>query len=367
MRAARRFFRHARDHGLRYALDRGFDYLAWRRRRAAGTAPAAARKLSFCCFGTIDSCMLRCRMCRKWQEDLRIKEHDACGLDDWKAAADSLRDAWPGPLQINFGGGEPLSNPWLLDLVAYCKKKGFLTNIASNGWLIDREMAGRIAGSGLDSIILSLDSLDAPVHDALRGVPGVHGKVMDAIGFLENEKSSLYKGICCVLYGPNLGQAPRLAQWVDSREEIDSIYFMAAMQPNNTPVRPEWYRDPEFSGLWPDDPEKACAVIDELERLRENGSKIINRKAQLDAFKRYYRDPGRFVKRSRCDMDTALNISSCGDIFHCYEFPPLGNIRKDTISSALASPAAERTRREIARCAKNCHSMLNCFFTEEPR
>jgi len=50
----------------------------------------------------------------------------------------------------------------LLELVKFSIDKGFSANIASNGWLIDEEMAKRIGDSGLTEINLSLDSLMKP-------------------------------------------------------------------------------------------------------------------------------------------------------------------------------------------------------------
>ncbi len=320
-------------------------------------------ELNFVCFGITDSCTLKCRMCYKWKEDIFIKEKPVePTLSDWKNCADAIRRIANGPLQINFGGGEPLLKRDTLGLVNYCKSKRLETNIATNGYLIDETMARRIADTGLDSIIISLDSLEQDRHDSLRGVKGVYQGVMNAIDNLEKYSNGLYKGICSVIYDENLDDLLRLVEWVDRDSRLNSIYFMAAMQPNNTPLDSQWYTREEFSFLWPKDPEKVCSLIDKLIDLKKNGSKIINQVYQLEAFKLYYQSPERFVKTTKCNMDSALHISSCGDIFLCYRWPLLGNIKTDDVADIWYSKEAAKVRHDIARCKNNCHFLLNCFL-----
>ncbi|MDD5506101.1 MAG: hypothetical protein PHR73_05045, partial [Candidatus Omnitrophica bacterium] len=46
----------------------------------------------FVCIGITDSCMLRCKMCQKWKEDIFIKDKTAQpSVEDWKRAISSLR------------------------------------------------------------------------------------------------------------------------------------------------------------------------------------------------------------------------------------------------------------------------------------
>jgi len=321
-------------------------------------------KPKFSCFGITDDCMLRCKMCNKWKEDLLIKKDyiKAPSFSDWKRCVSSLRDITDEDFQINFGGGEPFLKERLLELIKFCKSKKFKTNIATNGYLIDEDMARRIADSGLDSLIISLDSLNEDTHDYLRGISGVYRKAMSALSLLDKFSNGLYKGICCVIYNKNLDDIIKLVEWVDKDKRVNSIYFMAAMQPNNTPLDAEWYKKDEFNLLWPDDSYKTCSVVDEVIRLKKNGSKITNQVCQLEAFKLYYQYPDRFVKNTKCNMDRAIHISSCGDIFLCYRWASLGNIQTDDLAKALCSEKAQQIKQDIASCRDNCHFLLNCFF-----
>lgn len=328
--------------------------------------PSKKKLVEFSCFGISDDCILKCKMCNKWKEDIFIKEKtEIPSLKDWKNCISSLRGITDSSFQINFGGGEPFLYRDILELVKFCKSKNFKTNIATNGYLIDKEMSKKIADSGLDSLIISLDSLKEETHDYLRGVKGVYQKVMDTIGYLNKYCNGLYKGICCVIYEANLDDVVKLVEWVDRDERLNSIYFMAAMQPNNTPLDAEWRKKDEYRFLWPSDPCKACSVVDEIKRLKKNGSKITNQICQLEAFKLYYQSPERFVKNTKCNMDSAVHISSCGDIFLCYRWPPLGNIQTDDLDKVLSSKKASQIRQDISNCKNNCHFLLNCFFKDD--
>lgn len=323
-------------------------------------------KPGFCCYGIVDHCMLRCKMCYKWKEDILIQNpKDVPTMADWKRCSDSLKEITDPGFLINFGGGEPLLKKDILELVRYCKDKGFTTNIATNSYLIDEDMSRRIADSGLDSINISLDSLDEGIHDYLRGVPGVFKRVMKAIEYLDKHCIDLEIIICSVIYDINQDGIINLLKWADSDSRITRIIFMAPMQPNNTSLDERWY-EKEFSFLWPKDPDKVCGIIDEILNLKTQGYRVGNQVCQLEAFKKYLRYPDGFVKKSKCNLDRAIHISSIGDLYICYRWGLLGNIKKDDLVEAWYSEKADETRKNIETCTNNCHFLLNCYFEGDP-
>ncbi|MFC1666697.1 radical SAM/SPASM domain-containing protein [Candidatus Omnitrophota bacterium] len=322
-------------------------------------------KPGFCCYGIVDHCMLRCKMCYKWKEDIAVKNpRDVPSMRDWKTCTDSLREITGPGFLINFGGGEPLLKRDLLELVKHCKKKRFITNIATNAYLIDEDMARRIADSGLDSINVSLDSLDDKIHDFLRGIPGVFGRAMKAIEYLDRYCTDLEIIICSVIYDISQDGIVDLVKWANSDSRITRIIFMAAMQPNNTPLDGHWYEN-EHSFLWPKDPDRVCGKIDEILDLKRQGYNVGNEIFQLEAFKRYFHNPGNFVKKGKCNLDKAIHVSSVGDIYMCYRRVLLGNIKKDNLADLWYSEKADEIRKTISSCEDNCHFLLNCYFEEE--
>ncbi|MGE5197375.1 MAG: radical SAM protein, partial [Deltaproteobacteria bacterium] len=234
----------------------------------------------FCCFGIVDECFLRCKMCEKWKPDPNCQGKPRPSLQEWKDAIASLRTIVDGGFLINFGGGEALLLNGILDLVRFAADSGFRTNIASNAYLIDEEMARNIGRSGLSSINISLDSMKEKTHDYLRGVPGVYARALKAIDYLDLHCPKDFEIIiCCAIYDINMEEVAEVAEWVNRHPRIKWIYFMAAMQPNNTNPQTGWQKK-EFSYLWPQDPEKITAVISRLIDMKKCGYKINNQICQ---------------------------------------------------------------------------------------
>lgn len=321
---------------------------------------------AFCCFGIVDDCMFRCKMCFKWQEDQAVAEKKEVPFDSWRKAIDGLKKIVPDPnsFVINFGGGEALMREDLLFLVKYAHEQGFITNIATNGWLIDPSMADRIAQSGLSSINISLDSLSDRIHDDLRGKLGAAEQAKQAVRNLRRYSKDIEIGICTVIYDANVDEVWPLTKWVQHNNDINWIVFMAAMQPNNTSNGKKWYEG-EYSYLWPRNQKKVRRLINKLMWKKWWGWKIQNPYHQLRAFKKYYAQPDRFVKSSACNMDRAVHISAQGDIFLCFNHGRLGTIADEQLEKAWYSQKADEEREKIAGCKENCHFLLNCFFERE--
>jgi len=319
-------------------------------------------KPAFCCFGVVDECFLRCKMCQKWKPDPNIQDRERPSIFYWKNAIESLRGIVDKSFLINFGGGEPLLMEGLLELVRFAADIGFRTNIATNAYLIDEDMAKRIADSGLSSVNISLDSMNETAHDYLRGRKGVYKKAMNAIDYLDKYSSKDFEIIiCCAIYDINMEEVIEVAEWVNQHSRIKWIYFMAAMQPNNTTPSPNWHKE-DFGYLWPQDAEKITSVIDHLIDMKKRGYKINNQICQLEAFNKYFNYPDRFVKNTACNLDRAVHISSVGNIYICYDWECLGNIMRDDLACVWYSKEADKVRENIRNCKKNCHHLINCFF-----
>jgi AdoMet-dependent heme synthase len=118
---------------------------------------------------TTAGCNLRCIHCRRvtladqlTPQDLSTEE--AFRLIDQIAAV--------GKPVFVLSGGEPLFRPDLYDIARYAADAGLPVALATNGTLIDDEVAGRIKASGVRRVSISFDGADAATHDAFRGLPG---------------------------------------------------------------------------------------------------------------------------------------------------------------------------------------------------
>ncbi len=251
----------------------------------------------------------------------------------------------------------------ITDLIRVTAENNFLPVMTTSGFLINREKARELVTSGLQNLVLSLDSLNSKTHDYLRGVEGVYEKVIKAIDYFTELSSELPRiHIVTTISALNLNDLVDLVKWVDSRKRIHSIYFQALMQPFFSPPDENWYKKDEFNFLWPGNPEQVMAVIDDLARLKKNGYKIDNPFGQFEIFKSYFSFPDRFLKNS-CDLGyNSFAVDSYGWIYLCFEMDPIGNIREGDINKIWFGKKAEEVRNEIKTCRKNCKQMINCFF-----
>ena len=81
---------------------------------------------------------------------------------------------------IRFSGGEPLLHPNIIDMIKKSKEQGYETSIITNGYLLSA-MAEKIANSGIDQIIISIDGSVPEIHDNLRGLPNGLEKIKNGV------------------------------------------------------------------------------------------------------------------------------------------------------------------------------------------
>lgn len=97
------------------------------------------------------------------------KEADELGIYEW-----------------NFHGGELLiDKPRLLELIKVVDPNKFYMFLTSNGYLLDRDTAFELAAAGIDRVSVSIDSLDASVHDSFRGKAGALERALKALEYVK--------------------------------------------------------------------------------------------------------------------------------------------------------------------------------------
>jgi MoaA/NifB/PqqE/SkfB family radical SAM enzyme len=80
--------------------------------------------------------------------------------------------------EISFSGGEPLLHPDLVSLVSYAHQKGLSTKVNTNGIGLSAALIRALRAAGLNWCAVSIDSVAADEHDALRGYPGCHERAV---------------------------------------------------------------------------------------------------------------------------------------------------------------------------------------------
>jgi len=322
------------------------------------------KKPAFCDLVITEKCMLKCKMCRMWQS----QNSESLPLEAWIKFIDSLADFVEGKAQVQFVGGEPLFKKGVLDLIKQAAHRGFSTTMTTNGFLMDENTAKDITESNLNTVVFSLDSLKKQSHDFLRGVDGVYDKVMQGLEFLNRVNNSPLKiHLVTTIMEQNLDDLLELAEWAQRNSAINGFSFQAIMQPFFTAANECWQKSEEFSFLWPKTIDKVDYVLDKLAAFKKAGWKITNPVAQFSAYKAYFRHPGIFVKRLKCNLGhNSITVNPAGKIFLCNSMQPIGDIQEGKDMRELwLSDKAEQVRKAIKNCNHNCKSLINCFYEEE--
>ncbi|MDR0221550.1 MAG: radical SAM protein [Lachnospiraceae bacterium] len=126
-------------------------------------------------------CNFRCKQC--YVSAPTADPQTVISLERIRALADEADEL--GIYEIVVEGGEPLVYKDLFEVLAAFGPDRFYLALTSNGYLLDEDMAKRLASAGLSRVVISLDSLTPEVHDGFRGQEGAFERALAA---LENVK-----------------------------------------------------------------------------------------------------------------------------------------------------------------------------------
>ena len=291
-----------------------------------------------------NTCNFNCRHCYS-----RVDTSDELDTATLKAAMEKVAKA--GVMALNFGGGEPLLRPDLLDVAHFASSLGMAVSMNSNGYLIDAERAAVLKKAGFSKVGISIDSHLPQVHDDFRGMPGSHEKAVAALRCLRQAgiKTSISTVICTFNH-----------THID--ELIDFALLHQASQLN--------FHNFKCSGL-------GLANKDELdlkpEEWKEFYRRALKAKQSIKALDISLDDPiiaslgladdKKPVKGSVCGK-LSLNIKSNGDITPCGFIPMvIGNIVTDDPKQVWRdSPVLDkmRNKKPTGKCA-GCDSYADCI------
>lgn len=165
----------------------------------------------------IRRCNLTCKHCYSLSADTDFKGE--LSLDEIAVTMADLKSfGVPG---LILSGGEPLLRPDIFEIAALAKGFGFYAGLSSNGTLIDKSMARKIADSGFDYVGVSLDGIGA-VHDAFRRKEGAFDASLAGVRFLA--EVGVKAGLRFTMTEANADQLPAMLELV-RREGASKFYF----------------------------------------------------------------------------------------------------------------------------------------------
>ncbi len=158
-------------------------------------------------FAMTNLCNSRCKFC---SAHLLYKNEGKKILTPEEVVDAYMQASKLGAIHINFTGGEPLMRN--IDELCYIAKniepKSHLISMVTNSLLVNEDKLKRLKRAGLDTIQLSIESMDAEKHDDVRGVPGNFEKVMNA--FEISKKLGLLICLSTVLTHTNFDEVRKI-------------------------------------------------------------------------------------------------------------------------------------------------------------
>ena len=123
-------------------------------------------------------CNLNCKHCYQYAGK-EISDANELELDEKLNLINELADV--NVVSIAFSGGEPLIHKDFFTVLREAKRKGMFTAVATNGTLINEDMAKRLKEYGADYVEISLDFPRPDLHDDFRGISGAFERTINGI------------------------------------------------------------------------------------------------------------------------------------------------------------------------------------------
>ena len=313
-------------------------------------------KPKYISFHITNRCNSRCMHCRLYT----VREPEAPPPSFFSDVIDQLA-GWIGPAEIIVAGGEPLMTDRTYHVIRRAHAFNMRSVLVTNGYLVNDEVALKLADAGLSIANISLDGYE-PTHDLIRNKPGAFNLAMRAIRALD--QAGIKVRITSVILDDNIDQIVGLTEFLARDGRVDGIFFQAMAQPfgENGLWKSWWKTNP----LFPKNKAAAHAALDKLLALKRNIGFVLNEDFQFPALKAYIANPGRFSQAQCTVGNMGFTITPNGNVYLCNHMDPIGNISDGrTIRAIFESEKSQAIRKAMKACTINCHLLINCSFDPE--
>ena len=166
--------------------------------------------INYICFEVSAICNMDCKFCfAQWRED---KKH--LPLEKVLSIIDKLKEF--GIQAINLTGGDPLLRKDILQICKYCRDKGIMTIISTNGieLLKNKEILEYI-----DSINLPLDSFNSEIHNEMRpcAIENHHKLVLELIDYINKNYSNVKIKINTMVSKLNINEIEKIGELIEGK------------------------------------------------------------------------------------------------------------------------------------------------------
>ncbi len=292
---------------------------------SATISALAGRRYLSCLWELTYRCTARCRMCGYWKRPSSPQEE--LDLVQIKLGIDRIHEY--GCRLVNFTGGEPTLRPDLEEVIAHGSQRRIWTSVVTNGSLLTRGRVRELRRSGLDNLLVSLDSVSSEDHDAQRQMPGSFAQVQECVNWIREEFLQGHRtgGIMCVISRRNCIQLADLVRLARDR----GVFVL--FQPYHVNKTGDAEPIPEIG-------DAQIAQLLDSGRGRES---LLNSRSYLEGMKGF----GEHSPRPRCHAGQKyFSIDPSGYLHPCVDLPAVGHI----LQSDIAIVRSNRAQESVSGC-----------------
>ena len=290
-----------------------------------------------------DRCNLRCIHCAVTDG---CSDFDGLTTHRILRLMDELAESGGGTVALS--GGEPMLREDCLKLIEYGAGRVNL-NLATNGTLIDEEIARRLADLPVN-VQISMDAASAERHDAVRG-DGAFDRTLRGIGLLVRFGAQERVALCATLMKPMMDEVPRILE-LALECGVPSVRFIPVQKMGRAAVR--------WTKLRPSAEEYAAAYrylyFDLPERFRE-----VRIRSGFQGFE-LHRSEG----DEGCRIGHLLAVDSDGGLYPCPllmrpEFR-IGQVTEMSLEDAARSPVLTELGEACASRWRSIEACQGCTW-----
>jgi radical SAM protein with 4Fe4S-binding SPASM domain len=222
-------------------------------------------------------------------------------------------------VMLILSGGEPLLRSDIYELAEYASGRGMMVVIGTNGYFIDENIARTLKEKGVSGVSVSLDSVNAEIHDDIRQKKGSWDRAVKAIEICKRVGLSVQMNT--VVTSNNYDEMPELVQYARSLGvRVFSPFFLVCTG-----------KGEELTDITPEQYEELLLLIGELQEKRM-GMMIRTRCAPTFRRILYQRNPESSLLKleaGKCMAGTSYcRITPEGKVTSCpYMQSTAGNVR----------------------------------------
>lgn len=252
---------------------------------------------------------------------------------------------------VGFSGGEALLWPHLFEVIKVLKAYGVTTWIITNG-LIFKDKIDQIIDAKIDTVVVSIDSLNPQEHNQNRGKPGLLEAMMEGIELLKQKRRGKKPVIksTTVLSKKNYPEIEEIVSQLSKIVDVVTVQPIAtdyAHNPHNVKesVRADFL--PTF--------EDEQAIREKIRKLAELYPGLNSHYFQ--GIPDYWFHREKLLKVKCWSPFLRLRIMPDGKVVHCIansRYGAVGDLKEMTLMEVWNSSIMKSHREEIRKHCQNC-------------